>query len=276
MGRSITDIKHSLDVPDLTKLIQHTVANLVSTEREVQDATGRWRSLEIRPYRTADNKIEGAILILPDIDRLKHSEQYLKQIIDNIPNPLLVLDADLKILLANLTFCTAFRVSQADTAGQLLYRLGNEQWNIPKLKELLEDVLPKKSLVRDFLVTHAFPEIGLKSMLVSAQRIEDVAGAGRPMILLAVEDVTERANVEKSQKQLFETLSRLAAIIDSSDDAIISKNLDGIITSWNQAASRMFGYRSDGSCSALAQNDRAPIQVFLPASRWIAPGPHRN
>ncbi len=245
VGRPITDIKHSLDVPDLTKLIQHTIANLASTEREVKDATGRWRSLEIRPYRTADNRIEGAILALPDIDRLKHSEQYLKQIIDNIPNPLLVLDADLKILLANHTFCTTFQVSQENTAGQLLYRLGNEQWNIPKLKELLEDVLPKKSLVRDFLVTHTFPEIGLKSMLVSAQRIEDVAGGGRPMILLAVEDITERMNAEMSQKQLSETHSRLAAIVDSSDDAIISKNLNGIITSWNQAASRLFGYTKE-------------------------------
>jgi two-component system CheB/CheR fusion protein len=242
IGRSITDIKHSLDVPDLTRLIQHTVANLVSTEREVQDASGRWRSLEIRPYRTADNRIEGAIIALPDIDRLKHSEQYLKQIIDNIPTPLLVLDADLEILLANLTFCTTFKVSQANTTGQLLYRLGNEQWNIPQLKELLEDILPKKSFVQDFLVTHTFPDIGLKSMQVSAQRIEDVAGGGRPMILLAVADITEQASAHDSAKQLSETHSRLAAIIDGSDDAIISKNLDGIITSWNQAAIRIFGY----------------------------------
>jgi two-component system CheB/CheR fusion protein len=245
VGRPIADIKHSLDIPDLTKLIQHTVTNLASTEVEVQDASGRWRSLEIRPYRTADNRIEGAIVALPDIDRLKHSEQYLKQIIDNIPNSLLVLDADLKILLANLAFCTEFQVSQANTAGQLLYRLGNEQWNIPQLKELLENILPKRSFVKDFLVTHTFPEIGLRSMLVSAQRIEDIAGGGRPMILLAIEDVTERMNAENSQRHLHESHSRLAAIIDSTDDAIISKNQDGIITSWNQAASRMFGYEAN-------------------------------
>jgi two-component system, chemotaxis family, CheB/CheR fusion protein len=242
IGRPITDIKHSLDVPDLANLIEDTVANLASTEREVQDGNGRWRSLEIRPYRTADNRIEGAIVALPDIDRLKHSEQYLKQIIDNIPNPLLVLDADLKILLANLTFCAAFKVSQANTAGQLLYRLGNGQWDISQLKELLEDILPTKSFVRDFVVTHKFPGIGLKSMQLSAQRIEDIAGGGRPMILLAVEDVTERTTAEASRKELSETHSRLAAIIDSSDDAVISKNLDGDITSWNQAATRIFGY----------------------------------
>jgi two-component system CheB/CheR fusion protein len=245
IGRPITDIKHSLDVPDLAKLIEHTVANLASTEREVKDTNGRWRSLEIRPYRTSDNRIEGTIVTLPDIDRLKHSEQYLKQIIDNVPNPLLVLDSELKILLANHTFCTTFQVSQADTTGQLLYRLGNEQWNIPKLKELLEDVLPKKSFMRDFLVTHSFPEIGVRSMLVSGQRIEDVAGGGRPMILLSVEDITERKRAEEAQLQLLDTHSRLAAIIESSDDAIISKNLDGKITSWNEAATRIFGYSKE-------------------------------
>jgi hypothetical protein len=77
-----------------------TVANLTTTQREVQDAEGRWRSLEIRPYRTTDNRIEGAVLALPDMDRVKHRERYLKQIIDNVPNPLLVLDGELKILLA--------------------------------------------------------------------------------------------------------------------------------------------------------------------------------
>ena len=245
VGRPITDIKHGFDVPDLSKLIEHTVASLATTEREVQDTNGRWRSLEIRPYRTADNRIEGAILTLPDIDRLKHTEQYLKQIIDNIPNPLLVLDSELKIVMANHNFCTTFHVSQADTAGQLLYRLGNEQWNIPRLRELLEEILPDRSFVRDFPVTHSFPDIGLRSMLVHGQRIVDTSGGGRPQILLSIEDVTERRNAELSQQRLSESYSRLAAIVESSDDAIISKNLDGNITSWNEAATRMFGHTKE-------------------------------
>ncbi len=220
IGRPITDIKHDLDVPDLAKMIQLTVANLVSTQREIKDVAGRWRSLEIRPYRTGDNRIEGAIVALPDIDRLKHSEQYLKQIIDNVPNPLLVLDQDLKILLANLSFCTTFEVSQAETAGQLLYRLGNEQWNIPKLKVLLEDVLTKKSFVRDFVVAHEFPGIGWKTMLVGAQRIEDIAGGGRAMILLAVEDITERRSAEEAEKRFSQEIEKQARTFDTALSSI--------------------------------------------------------
>ena len=124
VGRPITDIRDNLQVPDLAKLIRHTITNLSPIQREVQDVEGHWRSLEIRPYRTTDNRIEGAVVALPDIDRLKHTEDYLKQIIDNMPVSLLVLDGELKVLLANSTFCSEFHVSQTDTVGRHFYRLG--------------------------------------------------------------------------------------------------------------------------------------------------------
>jgi two-component system CheB/CheR fusion protein len=220
VGRPITDIKHNLDVPDFAKLIQDTVANLTSTEREVQDLDGRWRSLEIRPYRTSDNRIEGAVVALPDIDRLKQAEQYLKKIIDNIPNPLLVLDMDLKVLLANLTFCKTFEVSQAATIGETLYRLGNEQWNIPRLKELLEKILPKNESVKDYVVTHDFPDIGQKTMLVSGRRIEGVSRGSSPMILLAIEDVTERRQAEAEREVLSKTLEQQSRTFDTTLSSI--------------------------------------------------------
>ncbi len=215
IGRPIADVKHSLNVPDLAKLIQQTVSSLTTIEREVQDAEGRWRSLEIRPYRTADNRIEGAILALPDIDRLKHNEQYLKQIIDNVTNPLLVLDVDLKVLLVNGTFCTTFHVSQAETEGRPFYRLGNGQWNIPRLRELLDEVLPENKQVRDFVVTHEFQEIGWKTMLVSGRRIEDVPGGGPAMILLAIEDITQRSQAAESLRALSGRIEQQSRIFDT-------------------------------------------------------------
>ena len=253
VGRPITDIRDNLQVPDLAKLIRHTITNLSPIQREVQDVEGHWRSLEIRPYRTADNRIEGAVVALPDIDRLKHTEDYLKQIIDNMPVSLLVLDGELKVLLANSTFCSEFHVSQTDTVGRHFYRLGNEQWNIPQLRQLLEKVLPEKTAVKDFSVTHDFPEIGQKTMLVSGKRVDDVRGAIPPVIFLAIEDITERELTAT-------TSARLAAVVESSDDAIITKDLNGIIQTWNPGAERIFGYTQQ---EAIGK----PITMLFPADR---------
>ena len=253
VGRPITDIRDNLQVPDLAKLIRHTITNLSPIQREVQDVEGHWRSLEIRPYRTADNRIEGAVVALPDIDRLKHTEEYLKQIIDNMPVSLLVLDGELKVLLANSTFCSEFHVSQTDTVGRHFYRLGNEQWNIPQLRQLLEKVLPEKKAVKDFSVTHDFPEIGQKTMLVSGKRVDDVRGAIPPVIFLAIEDITERELTAT-------TSARLAAVVESSDDAIITKDLTGIIQTWNPGAERIFGYTQQEAVGK-------PITMLFPADR---------
>ena len=253
VGRPITDIRNNLQVPDLAKLIRHTITNLSPIQREVQDVEGHWRSLEIRPYRRADNRIEGAVVALPDIDRLKHTEDYLKQIIDNMPVSLLVLDGELKVLLANSTFCSEFHVSQTDTVGRHFYRLGNEQWNIPQLRQLLEKVLPEKTAVKDFSVTHDFPDIGQKTMLVSGKRVDDVRGTIPPVIFLAIEDITERELTAT-------TSARLAAVVESSDDAIITKDLNGIIQTWNPGAERIFGYTQQEAVGK-------PITMLFPADR---------
>ena len=253
VGRPITDIRDNLQVSDLAKLIQHTIANLTPIQREVQDIEGHWRSLEIRPYRTMDNRIEGAVVALPDIDRLKHTEDYLKQIIDNMPTSLLVLDGELKVLLANSTFCSEFQVSQIDTVGRHFYRLGNEQWDIPRLRQLLEEVLPERKAVREFSVTHSFPGIGQRTMLVSGKRIDEVRGGGPPTILLAIEDITERELAAT-------TSARLAAVVECSDDAIITKDLNGTIQTWNPGAEKIFGYTQQ---EAIGK----PITMLIPADR---------
>jgi PAS domain S-box-containing protein len=120
---------------------------------------------------------------------------YAESIVETIREPLLILDEDLKIISANRNFYKTFKVTPGDTIGCFIYDLGNKQWDIPKLRELLEEILPNKDAFDDFEVAHYFQEIGHKIMLLNARQIyrKDI---GVKMILLAIEDITERKQVE--------------------------------------------------------------------------------
>ena len=107
--------------------------------------------------------------------------------------------------------------------------------------------------MKDFSVTHDFPEIGQKTMLVSGKRVDDVRGAIPPVIFLAIEDITERELTAT-------TSARLAAVVESSDDAIITKDLNGIIQTWNPGAERIFGYTQQEAVGK-------PITMLFPADR---------
>jgi nitrogen-specific signal transduction histidine kinase len=116
---------------------------------------------------------------------------YIKTFSDTAREPFLILNADLRVVGANKSFYKNFRVSKEQTGNRHIYELGNGQWNIPELRTLLERILPKKFIFNDFEVTHRFPKIGLKIMLLNARRL-DTTG----LILLAIEDITLKRAVE--------------------------------------------------------------------------------
>lgn len=127
---------------------------------------------------------------------LRDSESFLSSIIETVREGLLVLDPNFKVLSANYHFLKTFKVSSEETVGKELYKLGNSQWDIPQLRELLIKILPTNNPVVDFEVEHDFPHIGRKLMLLNAYRIE-LEGQYKDQILLAIEDITERKDIER-------------------------------------------------------------------------------
>lgn len=121
---------------------------------------------------------------------------YIKTVVDVVREPVLILDKDLKVMSANESFYQTFKVDAKATEGKNIYELGNGQWNVPALRKLLEDILPKNSFFKGFEVSHEFPYIGKKVMILNARQIHFKDDADfQPIIILAMEDITEIMNV---------------------------------------------------------------------------------
>jgi len=141
---------------------------------------------------------------------LRSSRDHSQAIIETMREGLLVLDADFRVMQANHSFYECFDTRAQDTVGHSLFELGNHQWNIPLLHELLEKVLPEKRILRDYEVTHTFPAVGERVMLLNARHLSE-EHPGKEMILLAIEDITERLDaVKKADLRKSDFLSMLA------------------------------------------------------------------
>lgn len=127
---------------------------------------------------------------------------YIKTVVDVVHEPVLILDKHFCVMAANDPFYHTFQVDKRETEGKLVYKLGNGQWNIPALRELLEEILPNNTFFNGFEVTHIFPSIGRKVMMLNARQIhyqkDGVTQTLPPIILLAIEDVTEMMTVAES------------------------------------------------------------------------------
>lgn len=141
------------------------------------------------------------------------AEQLLLDIIDTIREPLLVLDAEFRVTRANRAFFRIFRVEPTDTIGEVLFELGDGQWDIAPLRELLRDKLAVEPRLDDFEVDHKFPAIGRKVMLLNARLVSQGPKASR-VILLAIEDITERRFTESRLAEQRAELQRSNAALD--------------------------------------------------------------
>ncbi|MEZ0606025.1 ATP-binding protein [Paraburkholderia sp. IW21] len=139
------------------------------------------------------------------------ARDYSDAIIDTMSEPLLVLEPDLRVTRANRAFYQTFQTTSESTIGTMLYSLGNQQWNIPPLRQLLEKILPQTAVVRDFLITHVFEDIGSRTMRLNAAR---VVGRVHELIVLTIEDITQHhllvERLEAADHQKDEFLAMLA------------------------------------------------------------------
>ncbi len=247
VGRPIGELKMLFERNELGALITNVIDSVQTEEREVLDQEGRWYMLRIRPYRTAENKIDGAVVVLADISevkcaqmRLGEASAYTKSIVDSIRDPLLILTDDLRVKSANQSFYQTFQVNPEETENHFLYDLSEGEWNLPPLRRLLEDVLPGNRAFEEFEVEHDFPVLGHRVMLLNARRVLLRDGES-PLILLAVEDVTER----RAEAALRQSGERFRLLAESMPQIIFTATADGALDYFNGHWSEFTGLSSE-------------------------------
>jgi PAS domain S-box-containing protein len=191
---------------------------------------------------------------LVDVIQNEDIQNYAQNIVDTVREPLLILDTTLRVRSANRAFYQTFHVSPAETEGRLIYELGNGQWDIPDLRTLLEDIVPKSSVFDDFELDHTFPAIGRRVMLLNARKLQ--AGQHGELLVLAMEDVTSRKQAEEA---LLKAGALQSAIFNSANFSSIATDAKGVIQIFNVGAERMLGYTA-----AEVMNKITPADISDP------------
>lgn len=213
-----------------------------------------------------------------DAEDVNEARIYAEAIVATVRHPLLVLDGDLRVLSANPVFYTLFKVSETETENRPVFELGNGQWDIPLLRTLLNKVLSENQPVTDFEVEHEFRDIGQRCMLLNARKLSRADGR-ETLILLAIEDISERKQNERAVQQSEQSLRDL---IKALPGAVYTTDAAGVITSYNPAAAELWGREpelgSDAWCGSWRMywpdgtplpHDECPMATALKENREI-------
>ena len=232
------DGRRPIENPTVRALRDGTVVELARNSLLIaKDGTERPIGDTAAPIRDDAGEVVGAVLVFQDVSERRRGElqveaalAYADNIIATLREPFVVLDRDLRVQTANPAFYRNFQVSNEDTDGRFIYDLGNRQWDVPRLRTALENVLLGDHSFSDFEVEHRFPIVGRRVMLLNARRIASMHG--RPeLILLAIEDVTDirmsASAVRTSEvryRRLFETAKDGILILDADTGTIVDAN----------------------------------------------------
>jgi two-component system CheB/CheR fusion protein len=193
VGRPIGHIKPNIRCPELEAIIRDVVDLVTVREQEVQDNEGNTFILRVRPYKSVEHRIDGAVLALFDVSAaLKLARETGEALMVRLPEPALLLNGDWAVQRANRAFYDSFQMSPRETEGTPIFELDGGNWDIPGLRKLLEEVLPSQKSFEGFPVEHAFSKVGNRRFLLDARRIEsDRLG----MVLLVIREESRDAPV---------------------------------------------------------------------------------
>ncbi|HEV8118590.1 MAG TPA: PAS domain S-box protein, partial [Thermoanaerobaculia bacterium] len=236
IGRPFHDIKHNLSFPGMDDTISRVIDTVTTHEAEIQDRDGRWHQIQVRPYWTMDKRVDGAVVVLMNIDPIKRSleevtraREFAETLIETVRESLVVLDDAMNVRTANHSFYKTFRETPGRTEGRPLFE--NSDWKA-KAEPLLaraRKMGPKEGFETGEIEVE-FESLGKKSLLLNGRRIE-LPGEPAPLILLAIEDVTERKDAESQlrasegrYRQLFESAREGILIVDAGSGAALDVN----------------------------------------------------
>ena len=214
IGRPVRDIRMQLNIDDLEPLVRRVMETLSAEELELRDREGHWHLLRIRPYRTADNRIEGTVLALIDIDQLRRAREFAESVVESVKRPLLVLRSDLRVRMANRSFRESYSLQPAEIQNRLLFDIGGGQWNIPALRNALEQLPASEEVVKDIELEQEFAGSGRRTLLINAHRVQP---DGENQILVAVDDITAQ---KREEQILIDEQERLKVSVESGETAL--------------------------------------------------------
>ncbi|MHB8205710.1 MAG: PAS domain-containing protein, partial [Desulfomonilaceae bacterium] len=195
VGRPVSHVVSKTHYDRLFEDATEVLRTLVPRQMEIQTKDDKWYTIRIGPYRTTDNVIDGVVVTFNNVTRLKAIEYralaaqaFAESVIDIVRAPLMVLDNNLKVVSANISFYREFTTTKEATEGWSLFELDNKAWDIPELRTLFEKILPEKKAIDDFTVEHGFGKTATRKLILNARQVPDV-NEEKEMILVSFEDV---------------------------------------------------------------------------------------
>jgi len=232
VGRPIGDIRSSIHVTNMEDMIQRVVATLTVAELEVRDRDGHWYMMHVRPYRTSGGRVEGAVIVYQDIDSRKRAaeqldaaKRYAEAIVQTVREPLLVLDKSLRGVSANEAFYATFGTTPRATIGHALFEIGEHSWDNTLLRELLARTVATGESFDDVEIQTNIKLLGEQTMCLSGRRVA-AEHDGPPLVLLAMEDITERKGAELRLAMASTELAVRADELEVTSDALRGKIIE--------------------------------------------------